>query len=180
MNNVVNVAQVREITFAEGISWCSFDNPLTPTMPKEGLGVNHCRVPSGASACPCHTHQIKDEVFFVLSGRGLFRYGDEVIEIGPGDCLTCPAGTGTGHQIANPFDEDLAYLAIGGNSPNEVCTYPDTGRITIDALNQGGFLEQAGYFERQPDPPLIMSMPRSARSGRAAATLGSPPSPPPR
>ncbi len=34
----------------------------------------------------------------------------------------CPAGTGTAHQIANPYDEDLVYLGVELNDPHEVCT----------------------------------------------------------
>ncbi|MBV8096601.1 MAG: cupin domain-containing protein [Acetobacteraceae bacterium] len=162
LENVVNVGDVQEEALEHGNSWRNYRKRLTPTMPREGhLGVNLCRVPAGTSACPCHTHQLEDEVFFVISGRGVFRYGEQVMEIKPGDCISCPAGTGIGHQLANPFEDDLTYLAIGMNDPNEVCTYPDSGRVSISSLGWAGFLQPAAYYEGQPDPPLIMRMART-------------------
>jgi uncharacterized cupin superfamily protein len=64
-------------------------------------------LPPGRSGCPFHTHQREDEVFYVLSGRGVLRYGETIDDIGAGDCIACPAGTGIAHQLANPFDEGL-------------------------------------------------------------------------
>lgn len=96
-----------------------------------------------------------DEIFIVLEGHGLFRYGDSVHEIGPGDCISCPADTGIAHQIANPATSgstDLVYLAIGTNPLAEVCTYPDSGALVVDALGRHGFLREAGYYEGQPEP----------------------------
>ncbi len=158
---VLNANDVAEEAFVYGDNWASFDKQLSPAKRHAGrLGVILARVPPGKSACPFHTHQMEDEVFFVLSGRGLLRYGEEVREIAPGDCVTCPAGTGVAHQIANPFEEDLRYLAIGTNDPNEVCTYPDSGQIMVRSLGRNGFLREADYFEGQPDPLRIMTMPR--------------------
>lgn len=83
------------------------------------LGMRSVRVPPGHSACPAHTHLQADEIFVVLEGKGLFRYGDHVYEIHPGDCISCPADTGIAHQIANP------------PPPADVCTYPDSGSISV-------------------------------------------------
>jgi len=158
--NVVNVEDVKEEAVEAPEGWISFCKALTPSLPRmRHLGMNLSRVPPGQSACPFHTHQIEDEIFFVLSGRGVFRYGEQAREIRAGDTLSCPAATGIGHQIANPFEEDLVYLAIGMNDPNEVCTYPDSGQIMVRSLHQNGFLNPAEYFDGQPSPPLIMTMP---------------------
>nr|WP_321984841.1 cupin domain-containing protein [uncultured Lichenicoccus sp.] len=161
---MVNVDEIEEEAVTAPDGWISFFKPLTPALPRMGhLGMNLSRVPPGQSACPFHTHQIEDEVFFVISGRGLFRYGDRVVEIRAGDTVSCPAGTGIGHQIANPFDADLVYLAIGMNDPNEVATYPDSGQIMVRGLKQRGFLAAADYFEGQPAPCPILTMPVEAR-----------------
>ena len=158
--NVVNVEDVKEEAVEAPEGWLSFYKALTPALPcMRHLGMNLSRVPPGQSACPFHTHQIEDEIFFVLSGRGVFRHGERVREIRAGDTLSCPAATGIGHQIANPFEEDLVYLAIGMNDPNEVCTYPDSGQVMVRSLHQNGFLNAAEYFDGQPSPPPIMTMP---------------------
>ena len=163
--NIVNVEDVKEEAVEAPAGWISFYKLLTPSLPRTGrLGMNLSRVPPGQSACPFHTHQIEDEIFFVLSGRGVFRYGERVREIRAGDTLSCPAATGIGHQIANPFEEDLVYLAVGMNDPHEVCTYPDSGQVMVRSLRQNGFLNPAEYFDGQPSPSLIMTMPVEAHT----------------
>ncbi len=125
---------------------------------KGGLGVIHNRLPPGGVGCPFHWHAREDEAFYVLSGRGVLRYGDAVYEIGPGDCVSCPAGTRTAHQIANPFDQDLVYLAIGPHDPHEVCGYPDNGKILVRSAQTVGRLEAAPYMDGEPDPPRVFAM----------------------
>lgn len=155
----VTAENVPEEVFEAEDRWRSFDRRLTAAPPKAGrLGMVQCRVPPGASAAPFHTHQREDEAFNVLSGRGLFRAGETVVEIGPGDCLDCPAGTGIGHQIANPFDQDLVYLAIGVSDPDEVCTYPDSGQVMVRSLGLTGRLDERDYYADQPDPMRILSL----------------------
>ncbi len=158
--HVVNVDDVEPITFTDGQYWHSIDKPLTPALePRMGrLGMVMARVPPGKSGCPFHTHALEDEVFFVLSGRGVLRYGESVQEIKPGDCISCPAGTGIAHQIANPFTEDLVYLGIGMNDPREVCTYPDSGKMMVRALKLVGVLAPADYMAGEPAVPKIFKM----------------------
>jgi uncharacterized cupin superfamily protein len=166
---IVNMHTAPEITADVPAAWTHFQRELTPAMKQAGpgrfgmgrLGMNARRVPPGHSACPAHTHLMADEIFVVLEGRGLFRYGDHVHEIRPGDCISCPADTGIAHQIANPATAnstgDLVYLAIGAEPPGDVCTYPDSGALVIDALGRHGFLRDADYYEGQPHPtPLLM------------------------
>ena len=148
----------------DGAGWGAPYKPRTPALEGSGrLGMNLTRVPPGRSACPFHTHQIEDEAFFVLSGRGVLRYGDALREVGPGDCIACPAASGIAHQLANPFDEDFVYLAIGGNSANEVCTYPDSGKVNVRSLRMVGHLRQTGYWDGEPDVPAVFALARAAR-----------------
>jgi uncharacterized cupin superfamily protein len=158
--NIVNVNDVPEITPETGEYWRSFDKRLAPAhQPRMGrLGVNLSRVPPGKSSCPFHTHQLEDEVFYVLAGRGVFRYGTAIQEIKPGDCISCPAGSGIAHQLANPFSEDLVYLAIGMNDPNEVCTYPDSGKVMVNVLDKVGFMNETDYWEGEPEVPRIFGL----------------------
>ncbi len=156
---VVNVDEAEEHLHLSGDHWGGGYKILTPSMSAPGsLGVNLSRCPPGRSVCPFHTHQIEDEVFYILEGRGLLRYGDAVREVGPGDCISCPAGTGVAHQLANPFDRDLVYLAIGRNDPNEVCTYPDSGKIMVRSLHAIGRLEKTHYADGELDRPKILDM----------------------
>jgi uncharacterized cupin superfamily protein len=97
-------------------------------------------------------------VFYVLSGRGMFRYGETLREIRPGDCIACPAGTGIAHQFANPFAEDLVFLGIGPNDPDEVCIYPDSGKVMVRSLHRVGYLEDVDYLEGEPAPLRIFDL----------------------
>jgi len=159
MDTVVNVEEVEEEIMVDG-RWGHAWKVLTPGMTAAGgrLGVNQTRVPPGCAAVPFHWHLRADEVFFVLSGRGVLRYGDELRQIKQGDCISCPAGTKIAHQIANPFDEDLVYLAIGDNDPHEVCGYPDNGKTLVRGLGQVGFFEQADYMAGEPEQPKIFEL----------------------
>ncbi|TRX73389.1 cupin domain-containing protein [Pseudomonas mangiferae] len=155
---IVNLDEAEEELDFEGPHHGSATRRLTP--PRNGqrprLGVRATRVPSGRTACPFHAHAREDEVFYVLSGRGLFRYGEQVREIRAGDCVSCPAGTGIAHQLANPFEDDLVYLSIGPHDPDEVCVYPDSGKVMVRSLGEVGRLHATDYFDGEPERPLIL------------------------
>ncbi|WP_193102615.1 cupin domain-containing protein [Burkholderia sp. Z1] len=160
---VVNVGDVNEVEHIGGDHWGSARKALTPALDARPgrLGANLLRIPPGRTAFPFHTHAREDEVFFVLSGRGVFRYGDTVQEIRAGDCISCPAGTGVGHQLANPFDEDLVYLAVGMNDPHEVCTYPDSGKVMVRSLKTVGRLAEAPYMDGELARPKVLDLAQS-------------------
>lgn len=150
-SHVVSVDEVEEVGQTAGDHWGGFDKVLTPSMRPRGgsLGVSRSRVPPGHTMSPFHSHQREDEVFFVLSGRGVLRYGDDIRALRPGDCVSCPAGTQVAHQLANPFDEDLIYLAIGVHDPHEVCRQlPKCGsnRISLPIALKGTLLSTAPHF----------------------------------
>ncbi|MCB9622058.1 MAG: cupin domain-containing protein [Polyangiales bacterium] len=120
--------------------------------------MNLTRLPPGRVAVPSHTHERADEVFYVLAGRGVLRYGERLRELRAGDCVSCPAATGVVHQIANPFDEDLVYLAIGVNDAHEVCTYPDTGKVLIRSLRRIGTIDDTPYMAGEPELPKALAL----------------------
>ncbi len=160
VDNVVNVEEAEAQEHLFGEHWGGSFRALTPAMRPGGgkLGVNRTICPPGRATVPFHTHQLEDEAFYILSGRGIFRYGETLREVGPGDCLSCPAGTKTGHQLANPFEEDLVYLAIGNREPEEVCFYPDNGKVMVRGLGTVGRLEKAPYLDGEPDRPKIFDL----------------------
>ncbi len=163
-DHVINSERAPIIQRMIGERWGASYRILTPSMrPKGGsLGVNWICVPPGRASLPFHTHRREDEVFYVLSGRGMLRYGDDLREIGAGDCISCPAGTQAAHQIANPFDEDLIYLAIGTHDAHEVCTYPDSGKVMVRSLQTVGKLEATDYMQDEADTPLIFELARAS------------------
>ncbi|MBV8048619.1 MAG: cupin domain-containing protein [Paludibacterium sp.] len=157
---IVHIDDIEDISHLDGEHWGGSYKPLTPALDAlpGRLGANLSRVPPGRSACPFHTHAREDEVFYILSGRGVFRYGDALHDVGPGHCIACPAGSGIGHQLANPYDEDLVYLAVGVNDPDEVCTYPDNGKILVRSLKTVGVLSPRDYMDGEPEMPKILAL----------------------
>jgi len=157
---VVNVDDAEEVERLHGEHFGAFFKVLTPSMKERGgcLGVNQFRVPPGRTVCPFHYHQREDEVFFVMSGEGLLRYGEQLSPLRVGDCISCPAGTQLAHQIANTGDVDLVYLAIGRNDPDEVCVYPDSGKVLVRSLKRVGQLANTDYFADEPEKPRIFEL----------------------
>lgn len=156
---IVNADEAEEQTRSFG-PWGGHWKDLTPSMRERGgsLRVNRMRLPPGHAMVPFHYHLREDEVFYVLSGRGVLRYGDTLEDIGPGDCVACPAGSKVAHQIANPHGEDLVYLAIGPRDPHEVCVYPDSGKVLVRGIGRIGFIEDAEYMAGEPERPKVLEL----------------------
>lgn len=77
-----------------------------------GHGSMYARVvmPSGSSI-GVHQHVHNTEPYYILSGYGDFTDADgSVTKVGPGDrCTILPGET---HGLANPYDEDLVFMAL--------------------------------------------------------------------
>lgn len=156
---VLNVEDAPVESMGSPAPWAASWQVLTPGMRAAGgkLGVVRNTLPPGSAGCPFHWHALEDEVFFVLEGRGRLRYGDAVRELRPGDCVSCPAGRKVAHQIGNPYDEPLVYLAIGPYEPHEVCGYPDNGKVLVRDLGAVGRFEPRDYMDGEPAVPGVLT-----------------------
>jgi len=56
-----------------------------------------------------HTHDDVEEIFYVISGHGRIRVGDEEEAIEPGSCIYIPVGLP--HQLINTCDETLKIVS---------------------------------------------------------------------
>ena len=100
------------------------------SMGAKDLGYSYDVVPAGKASCPFHSHRAEEEMFFVVSGTGTLRYGNESRKIRTGDFICCPVGgPETAHQIVNDSDAPLAYISVSTMMPAEVCEYPDSNKI---------------------------------------------------
>ena len=98
------------------------------------LGYNLTLVKPGARSNPYHFHHAEEEAFYILEGHGTLRQGDEqggeeLVEIGPGDIVAFPAGTGISHQFINTSEAPLVYLAISTIELLDVAEYPDSDKL---------------------------------------------------
>ena len=88
----------------------------------------------GRRLCPRHYHMLEEEHALVLEGEVTLLLGEERHVMKAGDYACFPAGQRIGHSFLNSGTGPCSYLMIGERNPNEVCVYPDSGKIAVDAL----------------------------------------------
>jgi mannose-6-phosphate isomerase-like protein (cupin superfamily) len=65
---------------------------VAPGTPGRRQSLAEATVRAGGSTL-AHYHRESEEVYLVTSGSGRLLLGEEVIAIGPGDCVVIPPGT---------------------------------------------------------------------------------------
>lgn len=120
------------------------------------LGYNLTIVPPGKKSCPFHNHRVNEEMFFILEGTGLLRFGKDEYKLMKNDIIACPSGNrSVAHQIINNSNSDLKYLALSTNIIHEICEYPDSDKIistvgtynNMDLRHTSKASESVDYFE---------------------------------
>ncbi len=96
-----------------------------------GIGCALYKVSPGKRAFPSHAHLANDEALFVLEGRGVLTVGDEDIQLGGGEFVMIPRGSGTPHVLVNEGSEDLVYLCISTMNTPDVVHYPDSDKLGV-------------------------------------------------
>ena len=104
--------------------------PVGSRIGAQLLGYNITAVAPGKRAFPRHNHHVNEEMFFILSGSGELRVGDERFTLRQGDFIANPpGGPETAHQIVNTGTEELRYLAVSTLLTPEIVEYPDSGKF---------------------------------------------------
>jgi uncharacterized cupin superfamily protein len=66
------------------------------------LGYNLTICPPGKKVCPFHNHHVNEEMFFILEGEGVLRFGEQEYPLRKYDIVACPpGGRAVAHQIVN-------------------------------------------------------------------------------
>jgi uncharacterized cupin superfamily protein len=104
-------------------------------------GGNAVRTGPRRAGMRMHMHFGAEEMFFVLSGRPVFRNRQREEQLTPGDFVSCPEGRAGAHAFSNPSDEPAQILAISAGSFPDVVAYPEHG--------------YAWVATRDPDPALL-------------------------
>jgi uncharacterized cupin superfamily protein len=60
-----------------------------------------------------HKHKGSEEIYYIISGKGLMRVDDETSEVGPGDAVLTK--NGSSHGLENIGETDLRIIVVGGN-----------------------------------------------------------------
>ena len=111
-------------------------------------------IPPGKSICPYHYHTANEEVFYMISGRGVLETPSGDREVNPGDIIICPVGAEGAHRFYNPSETDnLVYLDVDTNIRPEIAVYPHTNKVGLRA--QDGLRElydrgdKVGYYDNE-------------------------------
>jgi uncharacterized cupin superfamily protein len=124
------------------------------------VGASMWKLPPGESAYPYHFHYSDEEIVIVLSGRPTLRTpaGARVLE--PGEAVHFGLGEDGAHQISNPTDEEVRFLAVSTNGAPDIVVYPDSNKISAsERLPDGGGLHtffdlgsEVGYWDGETPP----------------------------
>jgi uncharacterized cupin superfamily protein len=136
-SKVINIDELKLEHFEKGDKFACDAVRVAPLLGGKDLGYSYDVVPPGKRSCPFHSHRAEEEMFFIVKGTGLLRYGNETRKIRAGDFICCPTGgPETAHQIVNDSDAPLAYISVSTMMPAEVCEYPDSKKI--GSFGEGG------------------------------------------
>ena len=81
-------------------------------------------------------------------------------QLEPGEAVHFPLGEEGAHQMLNPTDEEVRFLAVSTNGAPDIVVYPDSGKLSAsERLPEGGGLHtffdldsQVGYWEGESAP----------------------------
>ena len=141
---VINIDDVPLIDRGNGKQFAVKWGRAGPLIGLNGLGCAVHVVPPGKKAFPFHRHHVADELFFVVSGKGEYRFGDTTVPVRSGDIVAAPART-QAHQLINTGSEELRYLGISTMSGVDIVDYPDSKKIAVAAGVKNADFKTASY-----------------------------------
>ena len=159
---IVNINDVSLDERKHGNRFAAKVGRVGPIVGMTQLGCTLHVVPPGKRAYPFHAHHENEEMFFILSGRGEYRCGEETFPIKPGDVIAAPAGK-TAHQLVNSGAEELRYLGISTIGSIDLVEYPDSNKFAVAAGVKNADFKSAtfvylgrkgqplDYWEGEPD-----------------------------
>jgi uncharacterized cupin superfamily protein len=109
-------------------------------------GLQHVEVPAGMRSSTLHCHSLEDEIFVVLAGAGEVLLGDEATAVRPGSVVYRPRAT----EVAHTFEAargGLTLLAYGTREPNDICWYPDSGKLLFGGVGVIARVEPLDYWD---------------------------------
>jgi uncharacterized cupin superfamily protein len=107
----------------------------TDLMERHPFDVEICRIPSGKTPCPYHSHSAQWEFYHVISGKGTVRHKDGTTVIETGDAFIFQPGEP--HQLINNGPEDLILYVVADNPVGESCHYPDSKKWLVRSPERG-------------------------------------------
>lgn len=113
--------------------------------------LEYGKLTPGKAGCPFHRHSAQWELYYIVSGTGTMRHGDERRALRAGDLALHPPGSS--HQLINTSDTDLLYYLVADNPASEFWHYPDSNKF---GFKPGGVIftkTDVHYDLGEDDPP---------------------------
>ncbi|HXJ00915.1 MAG TPA: cupin domain-containing protein [Micropepsaceae bacterium] len=159
------IVQLDDIPLADvgnGGSFVAKVGRAGPLLGSTGLGCSLTIVPAGKRAFPFHRHHVIHEMFYVISGEGEVRIGEESKPIRAGSLIAAPAGA-EAHQIVNTSKNELRYLSFSTIGEVDLVEYPDSAKVAGAAgIKNADFrtatvkfltrVEPVGYYDGEEPP----------------------------
>ena len=141
---IINIDEVPLADRGNGKQFVVKHARVAPMLGLQALGCSVHIVPPGKKAFPFHRHHVMDELFYIVSGSGHYRYGEETMPVRAGDIVGAPAGT-KAHQLINTGSEDLRYLGISSGGNVDIVDYPDSKKVAMAAGVKNADFKTATY-----------------------------------
>lgn len=96
----------------------------------ETVGLSLWELPPGEAAYPYHFHYSDEEVVIVLRGSPTLRTpeGERVLE--QGEAVRFELGPAGAHQLFNPTEEAVRFLAVSSHGRPDIVVYPDSNKVS--------------------------------------------------
>ncbi len=135
MKPILNIIEAPLRDGGNGKGFAAKLSRIGPLIGAQKLGCMLHVVAAGQKAFPRHAHHVNEEMFFVVSGEGAYRLGEEAYPIKAGDIISAPPGdASTAHQIVNTGGGELRYLAFSTRLDPEVVEYPDSNKFAVASM----------------------------------------------
>lgn len=102
----------------------------------EKLGYQLGRLGPGIAFCPEHWHLAEEELFVILEGAATLCGPRGSWPLRRGDLVAFPTRPSGSHKIVNESSEPCTFLAIANTDAHDVCFYPNSEKVLIEATRQ--------------------------------------------
>lgn len=99
----------------------------------------------GQYSFPYHFHRHAEELMIILSGSLTLRTEEGLQIVSQGEILFFESGESGVHQLYNHTETPGTYLDIKTAVNNDVCEYPDSGKIAVSMANE--IYERGSYVD---------------------------------
>jgi mannose-6-phosphate isomerase-like protein (cupin superfamily) len=103
--HVSDLEQAKAFVTMDGSTIRELAGPVS--LPTEKQSLAEATVPVGG-ATAAHHHRVAEELYYLTSGSGRLRVGDEERDVRAGECIVIAPGQI--HQLVNTGDEPLRLL----------------------------------------------------------------------